>query len=322
MEMAMRFTGVVWLAVPLMFAAASASGQNYPDKPVHLITAEVGGGADSTARLIAQGLTTNLGQPFVVDNRGGASGAIATQAVARAPADGYTLMLYSSVLWIVPLLQTVPWDMARDFAPVSLSAHSPNVLVVHPSIPVKGVKELIALAKAKPGKLSYASGGVGSSPHLAGELFKSLAQVDIVRIAYKGIGESITDLIAGQVEMSFGAAGSVAPHVKSGRLKALAVTSAQPSLSFPNLPTVAATLPGYAAETIYGIWAPAKTPAAIIGRINAELVRVLNQADIKAKLLTFAVEPVASTPDQFAAWIKSDSATMGKLIRDANIHSE
>ena len=312
-----------FLALPMVLATAAVSGQNYPDKPVRIIGAEAGGGADATARLIAQGLSANLGQQFIVDNRGGAGGAIAAQAVSKAPPDGYTLLIYSSVMWIAPLLQEVSWDPFRDFAPVSLAANSPNVLVVHPSVPARTVQELIALAKAKPSTLNYASGGSGSSPHLAAELFNSMAGIKIVRIPYKGIGAAISDLIAGQVELTFGAAGSVAPHIKSGRLRALGVTSAQPSLSFPGVPTVASSgLPGYEAQTIYGMWSTARTPAAVISRLNSELVRVLGQPDVKAKLLGFGVEPVASTPDRLTAFMKSDSAVMGKLIKDAGIRAE
>ena len=305
-------------------ALGSAFGQSFPTKPVRMITAEVGGGADFIARLLAQGLSTNLGYQVMVDNQGGASGIIAAQTVIRAPADGYTFLFYSSNIWLLPFLQSnVPYDPARDFLPVTLVDRSPTVLVVNPALPVKSVKQLIALAKARPGELNYASGSTGAPPHLAAELFKSMAEVNIARINYKGTGPAVIDLIAGQVQLMFATSSAVSGHIKSGRLRALAVTSAQPSPLAPDLPTVAAAgVPGYEAESTHGVLVRAGTPDAMIARLNQEFVRVLADRDLQARLLTSGVEPVGSTPAQFAPVIKADMAKWGKLIKEGGIRNE
>ena len=217
----------------------------------------------------------------------------------------------------------VPWDAIRDFSPITLATSQPSILAVHPSLPVKSVKELIALAKSKPGALNYSVGASGTAQHFAAELFKVMAGVNIVMINYKGGGPATNALIAGEVQVSFVSAASAAPFVKSGRLRALAVTSAQPSMLAPGLPTVAASgLPGYESVTLAGIYAPAKTPTAIINRLNQEFVRVLNGADVKEKLLNSGVEAAGNSPEQFAATIKADMTTVGKLIKDAGIRAE
>lgn len=300
---------------------STASGQAFPNKPIRIVTSEPGGSGDFVGRLIAQGLPSGLGQPVIVENRGG-NVVIPSMIVAKAAPDGYTLLLYGGTFWVGPLLEPLPYDPVRDFSPVTLAVGSPGIVVVHPSVPVNSIKELIALAKANPGVLNYGSGATGAITHLALELFKSMAGVDIVRIAYKGAGPAITDLIGGQVQVMFATSGSVAAHVKSGKLKALAVTSAQPSALFPNLPTVAATIPGYRGESIFGIFAPAKTPAVIINRLNQEIVRVLNTADVKEKLFNSGVEVVASSPEQFGAAVKSEIARLSKVIKDAGIKVE
>ncbi len=290
-----------------------------------MITAEVGGGNDFTARVIAQGgLSERLGQPVIVENRGGAGGAIAAEIVAKAAPDGYTLLVYASNIWIIPLLRSnVPYDPVRDFAPITWAARSPSTVVVHPALPVNSVKELIALARARPGELNYGSGGTGATTHLAVELFKAMAGVNMVRIPYKGNGPALIDLMAGRVQVMFATAGSVTPHIRSGRLKALAVTSAQPSALAPGLPTVAASgLPGYESNSIYGIFAPAKTPAAIVTQLNQEIVRVLSRTEVKEKFLNSGVETVGSSPEEFAAAIRSDMARMAKVIKDAGIRGE
>ena len=310
-----------FLTAALLFVGTWVHSQDFPTRPLRIVAPEVGGGADFVTRQIAQGLTASLGQQVVVENRGGASGAIAAQTVARALPDGYTLLLYSSSIWIVPLMQkNAPWDPVRDFRPITLATKQPNVLVVHPSLGVSSVKDLIALARAKPGALNYGTSGSGSSGHLAGELFKSMGGVDIIRVAYKGNAPALTDLVAGQIQMMFGTAASVAAHVKSGRVRALAVTSASPSPLVPGLPSVAASgLPGFEAESLLGMFAPAKTSASLVERLNREIVRVLHHADVKQRMLNAGVEPIGSTPAEFAAVMKAEVVRMGKVIREANI---
>jgi tripartite-type tricarboxylate transporter receptor subunit TctC len=305
-----------------MLCAGLACGQNYPMKPVRILTAEPGGGLDFQARLIAQGLSGYLGKQVIVENHGG--GVFAAEIVAKAPADGYSLLFYGSNVWLAPFLSSnVPWDPEKDFAPVAMAVRSPNLVVVHPSLPVKSVHELIVLAKARPGELNYASGSAGSSPHLAAELFKFMAGVNIVRIPYRGNALGYTDVIRGQVQLIFPTASSVAPHLQSRRLRPLAVTTAQPSALFPDLPTVAASgLPGYELATITGMFAPAGTPAALISRLNREIVRVLASPEVKERFFKVGVEAAGSTPQEFAATIKSEMSRLGKVIRDAGIRDE
>ncbi len=299
---------------------SGASAQDYPNKPVRIVTAEAGGGADFMCRLLAQGMTAGMTQQIVVDNR--PSGVIPAQVAAQSPADGYTLLFYSNGVWTLPFMQTVPYDMARDFVPVTLAGRAPNILVVHPSLPVKSVKELIALAKAHPGDLNYGSAGNGSSIQLAAEVFKVMSGVNIVGIPYKGGGPAITALLGGQIQMVFAAAGSVATHIKSGRLRALAVTSAQTSKLYPDLPPIAATVAGYESIGMYGLFAPAKTPAAIVAKINQEAVRALARADVKQRAAAVGVEIVGGTPEEFAAVIKADMDRMSVVIKKTGIRSE
>lgn len=319
-----RFVTGMLLAGLGALCVGAAFGQNYPVKPVRIVTAEPGGGNDFAARVLAQGLTRSLGQQVIVDNRGGAGGAIAAEVAAKAPPDGYTLLLYAGNIWTIPLLRkNVPYDFVADFAPVTWVARSPNTVVVHPSLPVQSVKELIALAKARPGQLNYASGGSGSSTHLSVELFKSMAGVNIVRVPYKGNAPALNDLIAGQVQVMFVTAATVTPHLTSGRLKALAVTSVEPSVLAPGLPTVAASgLPGYESISIYGLFAPSRTPAAIIRLLNQESAQFLKTAEVKERFFKVGVETVGSSPEEFAAVIKSDMTKMAKVIKDAGIREE
>jgi len=314
----------VLLALGVIAGAMAASGQDYPRKPIRLVTAEPGGGNDFAARLIVQGLGGNLGQPMIVDNRGGAGGIIAADIVAKAQPDGYTLLLYANNIWIIPLLRSnAPFDVIRDFAPITWAAKSPNTVVVHPALPVKSVEDLIAHARARPGELNYGSGGSGSSTHLAVELLKSMAGVNIVRVPFRGNAPALNALFAGEVHLMIATAGTVAPHLKSGRLRALAVTSAQPSPLAPGLPTVAASgLPGYESIQIYGVFAPGRTSSVIVKRLHDEIVRVLGRADVKEKFLAAGVEPVGSTPQQLAATIKSEIVRMSKVIKDAGIREE
>src|SRR5262245_20168942 len=264
-------------AAASIFGAMNASGQAYPTKVVRIVTSEPGAGADFAARLIAQGLTASLGQQVIVENRGGASGVIAGELVARASPDGHTLLLFSSAFWTLPLMQSVPYDPVRDFVPITLALTSPNILVVHPSLPVKSVRDLIALAKARPRELNYGMGSAGSAGHIGAELFRTMAGVDIVRINYKGSSATMNALMAGEVQLFFAGAGSAAPHLRSGRLKGLAITSAEPSALLPGLPTIAASgLPGYECAVQTGVFAPARTADTIIARLNQEIVRVLD----------------------------------------------
>ena len=306
----------------LLLSCANASSQTYPSKPVRMVISGVAGTSNFAARLIAQGLTAALGQQVIVDGREG--GVIAAEFVAKAPPDGYTLHLNGSALWLLPFMRShVPYDPVRDFAPITLAVSTPNILVVHPSVPAKSVKDLIALAAARPGELNCATGNAGTSNHLAAELFKAMARVSFVRVPYKGASPALNDLISGQVQLMFGSATSVAPHLESGRLRALAVTSAQPSALAPGLPTVAAAgVPGYASVAVFGVFAPARTPPAIIGRLHEHIVRVLHEADVRDRLFKAGSESVGSTPGEFAAAIKAEMAGLGRLITDAGIRDE
>lgn len=314
---------VAWMCpVGLMvLGAGAASGQNYPNKPIRIVTSVTGGSLDLTARFIAPRLADRLGQQVIVDNRGGV---ISMELVAKAPADGYTLLLAGGSLWTSPFLRdNVAWDAVRDYSPITLLATTPNIIVVHPSLPVRSVKELIAFAKARPGELNYSTGQAGASSHLAGELFKAMAGVNIVRVAYKGQGPAMLALVTGETQASFPNAASAAPYMKSGKIRGLAVTTARPSALAPGLPTVAASgLPGYESKAILGIFAPAKTPAPIIDQLNQEIVRVLNNADVKRRLFDSGAEVVAGSPAELTAAMKSDMAGTGKLIRDAGIRAE
>jgi tripartite-type tricarboxylate transporter receptor subunit TctC len=315
------FPGLFLLVLPVL-GAGVVSAQGYPDKPVRMVTAEVGGTADLVARIIAQGLTERLGQQVIVDNRGG--GVIPGGIVARAQPDGYTLLYYGSTIWLAPLLQDkIPYDPVRDFAPISITTVAPNVVVVHPSVPVKSISELLALAKAQPGKLNYASGSSGAASHLAAEVFRSMAGVNIVRVPYRGNGPALNAMLAGEVQLMFATVGSVVPHIKSGRLRALAVTSAQPFALLPGMPTVAASgLPGYESGSTSGLFAPAGTPSGIVNRLHQETVRVLARPDIRERLANAGLEAIGSSPQQFAAAVKSEMTSIGKVIKAAGIRGE
>lgn len=305
-----------------ILANGSAMGQAFPNAPIRIFTSEIGGGVDLVARIVAEGLVPRLGQPVIVENRGG-SAIIPAQIVAKAATDGHTMLFYGSPIWLLPLLQSTPYDPIRDFAPVTLAASSPNILVIYPALPVSSVRELIALAKAQPGKLNYAAGVAGSSAHLAAELFKSMAGVDIARISYKGSAAGLTAVIAGQVQMMFAIAAQVPAQVKAGKLRALAVTSERPSALAPGLPSMAEQgLPGYEAILDLGIYAPAGTPAPRIERLNREIVQVLFTNDSKEKLFRTGFEPVGSSAEQLLASVKSETAKWGRLIREAGIRAD
>ncbi len=312
---------IAWrLAVAAVLFAGAAAAQNYPAKVIRMQTTEAGGYPDAVARLIAQGLSAGLGQQVIVENRAIA----AVDLVAKAPPDGYTLLFYTSVLWLAPFLRDgVTWDPLRDFAPVMLATNSPNIVVVHPSLPVKSIRELIALAKARPGELNYSTSSPGSSNHLGAELFRVMADVRIVRINYKGTGSALNSLAAGEVQLSFPSAGSAMPHWRAGRVRALAVTSAQPSALAPELPTVAAAgLPGYEATAYNGLLAPAKTPAAIIARLNQEAMQIIQRAEVRERIVNGGGEVAAGTPEEFAATIRIEMIRWGRLIREAAIRAE
>ena len=299
----------------LSLGMSMVSGQDFPSRPIRIVTSNVGGSSDFVARHIASGLTANLGQSVIVDNR-----AIPAEIVSKAPPHGHTLIVDGSSCWVAPLLQKMPYDFMRDFSPITLAITQPNVLVVHPSVAANSVKELIALAKAKPGALNYASGNTGGSAHLAGELFKSMAGVNIVRVAYKGSALAITGLIGGETQLMITDTNIVAPHVKLGKLRALAVTTAQPSALAPGLATVsAAGLPGYESMGMSGLFAPTKTPGPIINRLSQETVRVLSVPDVKEKFFSVGSEVVGSSPEKFAAEIKADINRWSKVIKDAGI---
>jgi tripartite-type tricarboxylate transporter receptor subunit TctC len=304
----------------IALAASLAFAQNYPNRPIRILAIGPGGGSDFPARLIAPALGASLNEPVIVDNRGGI---IPAEIVSRATPDGYTLLVGGSTTWIGPLLQKLPYDPVKDFAGVCVINQSPNILVVHPSVSVNSVKELIALAKAHPGALNYGSGGTGSTPHLAAELFKSMAGVNIVRIPYKSGAAAFVDMIGGHTQVGFPSAGDMGPYIKSDKLKALAVASANPSALFPGLPTVAASgLPGFESLSYNGLFAPANTSRTIITRLNREVVRIINTPDVKEKFLAVGVEPRTSSPQEFDAIVRSEMSRAAKLIEDTGIRAD
>ena len=316
------------LLIVLLFAGATSPvgnvvvAQSFPARPIRIVTSDAGGGSDIVARAIAQGISVPFGQPVIVENRAG--GVIAGEAVSKAPADGYTLLYFGNALWLLPLLRAnVPYDAVRDFVPITLGVIAPGVLTVHPPLPARSVKELVALGKARPGQLNYGSSAIGTSNHLAAELFKSMAKVNFVRIGYKGGGAMLNDLVAGQIQLAFGVMTSMMPQVKAGRLRALGVTSLQRASQVPDVPTIAeAGLPGYESLSITGMFAPAKTPEPIINRLNHEIVQVLHRPDVKTRFLDIGVEPIGSSPEQFAAKIRSEIVKWGKIIKEAGIREE
>lgn len=307
------------LAVCLTLVGLNVTyAQPYPNRPIRMLTTAAGGGSDVMTRLIAQGLTNALGQQIVVDNR--PSGLILGGIAAKATPDGYNLLVQGSGLWLAPLLQEAPYDALKDFEPISMPALAPNVLVVHPALPVKSVQDLVALAKSKPGVLNYSSGSTGAIAHLAAELFMSKAGVKVMRINYKGAGPALNAVVAGEVQMMFPSAGSVAGHVASGRLRALAVTTAKPSELLPGLPTIASMgLPGYEASSPFGIFAPAGTSQEIIARLNKEIVKVLNTAQLKERILKMGMQPVGSSAAELKALVVAEVAKWGQVVKEAGI---
>jgi tripartite-type tricarboxylate transporter receptor subunit TctC len=296
-----------------------AYAQNWPLKPVRIITAEPGTGNDLIARLIVPYLSNAFGQQFIVDNRG----LVAVDMVAKAAPDGYTLLSYGPPLWLTPLLRQVSYDPLRDLAPITLAGSSPNILAIHPSVPAKSVSELLLLAKQRPGELNYSSSSTGSSPHLAAELFKSMAGINIVRVPYKGSSQALVGLVGGQVHLMFPNAGTVAPHLKSTRVRALAVTTSAPSALVPGLPTLSASgVTGYESASQFALFAPAGTPSAIIERLNREMIAALRKPDVTERLFGSGVEVTTGTPTELAVTMKSEMAKWGKLIKETGIREE
>lgn len=316
------FAGIVACANLLVFDSLA---QSYPVKPIRLLVGfPPGGGLDVTARLIAPKLSENLGQPVVVENRTGAGGSIAAEWVARSRADGYTLLLMAAAITVQPALRLkLPYDLERDFAPVSLVASGAFVLVVHPSVPARNVRELIALARSQPGKLNFGSSGVGGATHLANELFNWMAKVNIVHVPYKGGAEVAVAIAAGEVDMSFPSVTTALPLLEAGKLRALAVTSAKRASLMPSVPTLDESgLPGYDRSSWYGVLAPAGVPKDVIARLNAAIAKVVNTLEMKESLNRQGFEPQTSTSEQFAALIRREIAQNAKLVKLAGLKAE
>ena len=304
----------------MLIVALPALAQSYPSKPIRLVLPyPPGGGTDVIARPLAQKLTEQLGQQVIVDNRGGAGGNIGMEFVAKSPADGYTLLFALTAQYAVnpSLYPKLPYDPVRDYAPISLLANAPYLLVVHPALPAKSVAELVALVKARPGQLSYSSSGNGSGAHLAGEMLRSLARVEIVHVPYKGAGPAMPDLIAGQVQLSFITYTAAGPHIKTGRLRALGVTTAKRSPTLPDLPAIGETVAGYDSAVWYGFAAPAGTPLEIVSKLNAEVLRVLAAPDFRSRITLEAVSPIGSTPEEFGSFMKSEIVRWAKVVKDS-----
>jgi len=313
------------IAAQLLFIAPLTHAQTYPAKAVRMIVAyPPGGGTDIVGRLMAQKMTETMGQTFIVENRGGATGNIGTEAAARATPDGYTVLMGNVApnAINVSLFAKMPYDPVTDFEPVSLVAVTPNILVFYPALPVKTTKDLIALAKARPGTLNYPSAGIGSSSHLAGELLAILAHVDIVHVPYKGGGPALIDLLSGQMQIMFATMPAAMPHVKSGKVRPVAVTTIKRSQAMPELPTIGETVKDYEASTWYGLLVPARTPKNIVSTLHGQIVKILSAREMKDKLIAQGFEPVGGTPEEFGAYIKSEIAKWGKVIRTAGIKPE
>lgn len=312
-------------AVLMLLASCWTSGaaaQAYPTKPVRMIVAvPPGGPADTLARLVGPRLSEALGQTVVIDNRPGANGIIAYETTARATPDGYTFTAVAAGVAINPsLYRNVPYDPLRDFAPITLGITVPNILVVHPGVKAVSVQELLAQARARPGQMTFASAGNGTSGHLALELFRQTTGINVIHVPYKGGGPALADVVGGQVQALFSIALAATPQIKAGRVRALAITSARRSPVAPELPTVAELgLPGFEVVGWFGWLAPANTPRPIVSRLHAEIVKVLGIPDVRERLLSQSTEPVGNTPAEFAAFIKSEHAKWGKVIRDANV---
>jgi tripartite-type tricarboxylate transporter receptor subunit TctC len=314
---------LVYLLVASVFAMCTphAIAQNYPARPIRIIVPFAPGGAtDAVARMLAPRLSENLGQSVVVDNRGGGASTIGMDLVAKSAPDGYTLGVANLSFAVNPsLLSKLPYNTERDFALVGLVAKVPLVLSVHPSVPVKSIKELIAFAKARPGAMNYSSSGNGSATQMATELFRYMAGINIVHVPYTGGGPALVSVLSGQVSIYFGGIPALLPHFQSGKLRGLGVTSTTRDPAIPDIPSIAEALPGYEAGEWNGIVAPAGTPAAIVSRLNQEIVKTLTAPDVSNRFAAVGAHPVGSTPEEFAAYVKKESATWSKVVKAANI---
>ena len=310
--------------IAALFCAGAAWGQTYPTRAIRVIAPTIGGGVDVNARIVAPYLSAALGQQIVIDNRGGAGGILAAEAVIRAQPDGYTLLVYGPPVWLNPLIKRgVTYDPLKDLQPVGLLTLIANLLVVHPSVPVKTVRELIALAKSKPGQLFDAGSDTGSSAHLGAELFKSMAGVSIVRVPYKGVGAGITALVSGEVHLMMPAISAAMPHVRSGRLRALAVSTVKPTPLAPGMPTIAESgVPGFSTESANAYFAPVGTPPAIIAKFNEELNRVLKNPEVREKLLASGSEPTGGTPQLASDTVRQEMLKWGKLIKELGLQED
>jgi tripartite-type tricarboxylate transporter receptor subunit TctC len=305
-------------------AAGTAAAQDYPSKPIRMVVGfPPGGGTDVVARIITPRLSELLGQSVVIENRPGATGTMAAGQVAKSTPDGYTIMMgHVSVNAIAPsLFKNLSYDVLKDFEPVAIAAAVPHFVVVHPSVPVKSLRELIDYLKARPGKLTYPSAGNGSMPHLAGEVFKAQAGVDLLHVPYKGSGQSMADLLGGQHVVAFDTMPASAPHVRSGKLRPLAVSSAQRLPAFPDVPTAReAGMPDYVITTWYGVFAPAGTPKAIVGRLHAGIIKAMQTPEVKAKLEGIGADgSVSRSPEEYAALVKSDTERYARVIKDIGL---
>jgi len=325
MNALVRLAHFAFAAAGLAIFPGGADAQTYPSKPIRwIVPFPPGGSTDLLARVVGQKLTESWGQQVIVDNRGGAGGTLGAAEAARAPGDGYTLLMGAIHHTIATsAYPKLPYDFQRDFAPITVVAIVPNVLVVNPSVPAKSVKELIAYAKANPGKLTYGSAGMGTAHHLIGEVFNARAGVDILHVPYKGSAPAVADLIGGQVSIMYDTVASCLPHVKAGKLRPLAVATAKRSSALPDVPTIAeAALPGFEVTTWFGALAPAKTPKELVVKLNAEMVKILNMPDVRKRLLEAGAEPVGNTPDEMAAQIKKETEEFAKIVKQAKIVAE
>ena len=322
----MRAMHVVLVCVLSLPALAAAQAQTFPAKPVRMVVGFAPGGAtDLTARVLAPKMTEGFGQSVVVENRAGASGMIAAEFVAKAPPDGHTLIMATQTTHAVApsLYRKITYDVQRDFAPVSLAAFAPLMLVVHPSLPVKSVKELIAFVKARPGQLNFGSGGIGTSPHMSGELFNTMAGLKSTAIHYKGEAPAITDLLGGQVPDMFANVPTVLPHVKSGKLKAFAVTSTQRVTTAADIPTVAESgLPGYEVTTWFGVFAPAATPREVVARVQSEIARAITHPEVKERIGSQGFVLVGNTPAQFAEFVKAELVKWARVVKASGVTAD
>jgi tripartite-type tricarboxylate transporter receptor subunit TctC len=328
-ETASRVRNLVVKSMALLALASAcqtpgAAEQDYPTRPIRLLVGyPPGGPADVTARLVAPYLSESLGQQIVIDNRAGAGGTVAATLLARAEPDGYTMSIVANgEMAISPNLRKLPYDPLKDFAPVSRIGSNQLALVTHPSVQAKNVAELVALAKAKPGTVNFASAGTGSTAHLAGELFKSLAAINIVHVPYKGAGPAMADLIGGQVHMLITGYPGALPHIKSGRLRALGVTGAKRLAAAPDLPTIGETIKGYDVTSSYGVLLPVRAPKSIVARIHNEIAAIVKKPDVQEKLVALGFEPEGNRPAEFAAQIRSELEKWAKVVKIANVTLE